>query len=168
MSPLAITVLAVIVIAGLAAIPFGLPGVVIIAAGYLAAGLIDEAVDWKFFIILASAGVFSEIFEWLVSMYGARKFGTSKRGVIGAVIGAIIGALVGVPVFLVGSLLGLLAGAYLGALLVEYHYSGDMESAMRSAKGALLGRVTAIAVKLIIGVICAGAIAYRVANNPGA
>jgi len=161
MTALGITLLVVLALTGLVAIPFGLPGIFIIAGGYLSFGLCTGEISWGFFVLILVFAGLSELFEWIVSAYGARRLGTSRQGVIGAIAGGIAGALIGVPVFLVGSVLGLFLGAFLGALILEYMHSSDFDKSVRSAAGALLARATAIAVKFILGTVSVVAIIFK-------
>jgi hypothetical protein len=72
---------------------------------------------------------------------------------------------VGVPVPVIGSVVGAFVGAFVGALALEYSRQGSTAgSATRVAKGALIGRVAAAAVKTGLGcavaaTLLAGAIA---------
>lgn len=159
---IALVVMCLLMAAGALMILFGLPGLFVVAGSYLAYGLITKEMNWWLFGMLAGAAVAGEALDWVVGIFGARKFGTTKKGVIGAVIGGILGAIIGVPVFLVGSILGMFLGAFLGAYLFEYISSKDSAAALKSAKGALLGRAAAIAVKFMLAVFCVVAILIKI------
>jgi len=66
-----------------------------------------------------------------------------------------VGAIMGVPVPIVGSIVGAFAGAFVGALVFEYSRGSGGGTATRVAWGALVGRVTAAAVKIAIGIVMA-------------
>lgn len=139
----------------MAVILIGMPGIFLIAAGCAAFSFLEEgAIDWRLVALIAGIAVFSEIMDFVVGVLGARKFGTTRRGVIGAVIGMIIGAIVGTPVPVIGNLIGIFLGAFLGAFLFEYTDSHDSSSALKSATGAMLGKATAIGLKFVLGAIC--------------
>jgi uncharacterized protein YqgC (DUF456 family) len=71
------------------------------------------------------------LLDYLASIVGARKFGATWRGVVGAALGAILGLLAG-P-------LGLLAGPFLGAAALEMVGGRQWREAGRAGLGAFLG-----------------------------
>jgi uncharacterized protein YqgC (DUF456 family) len=84
-----------------------------------------------------------------------KRYGGSRRAGWGAIIGGMIGAFVGVPVPIVGSIVGAFVGAFVGALVLEWSRGSGTGIATRVAWGALIGRVTAAAVKVAIGFVMA-------------
>ena len=72
---------------------------------------------------------------------GARRFGATRWGILGAAGGAIIGLLFGLP--------GLLLGPVLGALTGEIIGGKQLVAAGRAGWGALLGNVAAVLGKLL-------------------
>jgi len=103
-------------------------------------------------VCLALAGL-GEFLEFLAGAMGAKKFGASRRGMIGAVLGGLAGALFGIliPIPVLGSIIGALAGTFLGALLGEMGGSlAPYQDALKPAAGATLGRVLGILSKFPI------------------
>jgi uncharacterized protein YqgC (DUF456 family) len=101
-------------------------------------------------LLLAGLG---EFFEFLAGAMGAKKFGASRRGMIGAVLGGLVGALFGVmiPIPVLGSILGALGGTFLGALIGEMGRShAPYQDAFKPAAGATLGRILGILSKFPI------------------
>lgn len=154
-------VLVICCILGIGGVLLGLPGLFLICGGYLGYGLLSGNMAWSFFFILLFVAAVGEVSDWVVSIVGAKKYGTSRNGIIGAIVGGILGAIIGAPVFLVGSVLGMLAGAFSGAFIFEYYSSRNREAALKSAIGALLGKITAIATKLILSIIAVTAIIIK-------
>jgi uncharacterized protein YqgC (DUF456 family) len=97
----------------------------------------------------------AEGLEWVLTGRFTKRYGGSRRAAWGAVLGGMIGAFVGVPVPVVGSIVGAFAGAFLGAFVAEWSQGSGHAAATRVAWGAFLGRVTAAATKVAIGLVMA-------------
>jgi uncharacterized protein YqgC (DUF456 family) len=91
-------------------------------------------------IIFASMAVFVTVLDYLVPMWGTRKFGGSKYGTRGAAIGLIIG-------FFFGPL-GIILGPLLGAFTGEMIFKDDFKYAMKAGFGSLVGFLTGVGLKL--------------------
>lgn len=71
------------------------------------------------------------IFDFLVPMWGTKKYGGSKYGIWGCAIGFLFAFWMG-PL---GVILGPLIGAFIGELI----YQQNSQKALRAAKGAFIG-----------------------------
>lgn len=93
-----------------------LPGAVIIWAGALLHGALTgwSPLGLEAQLIVAALALSAAVGQLLISAAGAKRFGSSNRGVFGAGIGLLVGTFA-IPVPVVGSLLG----AFLGALVFE-------------------------------------------------
>ena len=148
-----VLLLFLVLIASLIIIPLGLPGIwlmVIAAAAYdfLVPG---DPVGWVTIVGVAVIATIAEILEFMLAGRYTRKFGGSRRAGWWAIFGGIIGAMVGIPIPLIGSMIGAFAGAFAGAWLAEITAGKTASDSTRVATGALLGRVTASALKVAIG-----------------
>jgi uncharacterized protein YqgC (DUF456 family) len=146
----------VVSILGLVIIPVGLPGTfVILAASVIYAAATGFAViSLKLVAILAGIALFAELLEFIITLTVVRLFGASAWGLIGTLAGGIIGAIAGsgaIPV--IGTLLGAVAGAFLGAMAFELIKGRELNEATRAGTGSFVGKLTAISVKLICGII---------------
>lgn len=136
---------------GLVMIVLALPGIWLMV---LAAGLCwwwqPEIITVKAVITLAVIGIVSEAIDIIASAAGAKKFGGSKRGAVGAIVGTMIGAILGTPVFpVVGTILGGILGAGAGALMVERSIvQMSWTDSMKSGSGAAIGRTISIFIKI--------------------
>jgi len=74
---------------------------------------------------------------------------------VGALVGGIVGAAMGVPVPIVGSVIGAFLGSFAGAAVFEYSLSRTPGTAVRVGWGAVVGRATAGAAKIALGVVIA-------------
>lgn len=135
---------------GILVIPFGLPGCWIILADALvfalAAGF--QKITWPILGVLLVMALIAEGVELMAGIYGAKRFGASRRAIAGAIAGAILGAILLSPLlFLVGAMLGAFLGSFAGAFLIEFLGDRNLRHALRSGFGAFLGRMGAILAK---------------------
>jgi uncharacterized protein len=99
--------------------------------------------------------IVAEGLEWVLTARFTRKYGGSRRAGWGAIIGGMVGAFLGVPVPIVGSVIGAFVGAFIGAFAFEFSRGSGHGTATRVAWGALVGRVTAAALKVAFGLVMA-------------
>lgn len=91
-------------------------------------------------ITLGSIAAIVTILDYIVPVWGTRRFGGSKYGTRGATVGLIIGFFLG-PM---GIILGPLIGAFVGEML----FKDDVAYAVKAGFGSLLGFMTGIGLKL--------------------
>jgi uncharacterized protein YqgC (DUF456 family) len=91
-------------------------------------------------IILGSIAVLVTVLDYIVPVWGTKKFGGSKYGTRGATVGLIVGFFLG-PM---GIVLGPLIGAFVGEMI----FKDDMIYAFKAGFGSLLGFLTGIGLKL--------------------
>ena len=96
-------------------------------------------------IILGAIAVVITILDYIVPVWGTRKFGGSKYGTRGATVGLIIGLFLG-PL---GMILGPLFGAFVGEMI----FKDDINYAVKAGIGSLLGFLTGIGLKLAASLI---------------
>jgi uncharacterized protein len=141
------------ILLGLVMIPFGFPGTLVLFAAALTYHLLVPAggIGLTTVIGVGVLMVIAEALEWVLTGRFTRRYGGSRRASWGAILGGMIGAFVGVPVPIVGSVIGAFAGAFIGAFVAEWSRGSDHGASARVAWGAFLGRVTAAATKIAIG-----------------
>ena len=96
-------------------------------------------------IIFASVAVIVSILDYLVPVWGTKKFGGSKYGTRGATVGLVIGLFLG-P-------LGIIIGPLIGAFVGEMIFKDDVKYAFKAGFGSLLGFLTGIGLKLATSLI---------------
>jgi uncharacterized protein YqgC (DUF456 family) len=151
----AVLVLGVCGLGGLLLVPLGLPGLWVMAAGFLVYGWLTEnrSVTIAMIVIVVGLAFLGEIVEsWLGFRY-ARRYGGSRRAGWGALLGGVVGAVVGVPVPVVGSVIGAFVGSFGGAAVFEYSLSRRAGVAVGAGWGAVVGRAAAAAAKIALGVV---------------
>ncbi|HEY4416485.1 MAG TPA: DUF456 domain-containing protein [Verrucomicrobiae bacterium] len=89
--------------------------------------------------------VASLVFDFLASVLGAKKFGSTWRGAVGAMIGGIVGLFFPLP--------GVIIGPFVGAMLFELLGDRKVKEAARAGLGAMLGLILGVIGKFVIGVV---------------
>ncbi len=92
------------------------------------------------FIILAVVAVVVTVIDYIVPIWGTRRFGGSKYGMRGATVGLIIGLFLG-P-------FGIIIGPFIGAVVGELIFKDDVKYALKVGFGSLLGFLTGVGLKL--------------------
>jgi uncharacterized protein len=91
-------------------------------------------------ITLGVIAVVVTVLDYIVPVWGTKRFGGSKYGTRGATIGLIIGIFLG-P-------MGIVIGPLLGAFVGEMIFKDDINYAVRAGFGSLIGFLTGIGLKL--------------------
>jgi uncharacterized protein YqgC (DUF456 family) len=91
-------------------------------------------------ITFAAIAVVVTFLDYLVPIWGTKRFGGSKYGIRGATVGLIIGLFLG-PI---GIILGPLIGAFVGEMI----FKDDPLYAMKAGFGSLIGFLTGVGLKM--------------------
>jgi uncharacterized protein YqgC (DUF456 family) len=91
-------------------------------------------------IIFAGIAISVSILDYLVPIWGTKKFGGSKYGTRGAAVGLVVGLFLG-PV-------GIIIGPLLGAFIGEMIFKDDLNYALKAGFGSLVGFLTGVGLKL--------------------
>jgi len=139
----------------------GTPVVLIAAIGHrLYFG--DASISNLFLIVLVILTGLSLLLDFLASMLGAKKFGATWRGMVGAVIGGIIGLFFNLP--------GIILGPFVGALVLEMTGGKEFKVAAKAGAGAVVGLLLGVIGKFSICVMMIALFAtntiYRTLSPP--
>lgn len=96
-------------------------------------------------IILAGLMIISLVFDVAATALGAKKFGATWRGAVGAVVGGLVGLFFALP--------GIILGPFLGAMLFEMLGDKEFKQAARAGLGAMLGLLLGVLGKFSIAVV---------------
>ncbi len=100
-----------------------------------------ETYSTTFLAVTFGVMVIITLLDYFIPIWGTKRFGGSRAGVLGSTIGLIVGLFFG-PV-------GIIAGPFIGAFLGEYFVNrSEYRVAMRSATGAFIGFLLGTGLKL--------------------
>jgi uncharacterized protein YqgC (DUF456 family) len=120
-----------------------LPGPVLIFLGLLILALLKDffpPLTPTLMIVMAILTVIVTIGDYMIPLWGAKKYGTSKWGIWGSVAGMAIGLLF--PPF------GMLLGAVIGAVAVEWLVQKEKGKAFKAGWGVIVGSLLGAVLKL--------------------
>jgi hypothetical protein len=125
-----------------------LPGVPLVFIAIAAYGWHEGFINVtpRYLVIIAGVTVLSLFVDYLSTYLGAKYFGSSKKGLYGAVIGSFVGLFIFPPA-------GLLIGPWVGAIMGEFLEGNDWNKAWRSGMGAVIGLFSGIAFKLVLATV---------------
>lgn len=121
-----------------------LPGLPLIWLAMLGYAFVErfEKVDAAFLGVSLAVLIAAEAADHLGRAWGARRFGASKSGALGAVLGSLAG-LFFLPV-------GLIVGPFVGAAAAELLAGRTPSESIRAGWGGLIGALGSMAVKLAV------------------
>jgi uncharacterized protein YqgC (DUF456 family) len=134
-----------------------IPGVPIIWLGVFLYGLFTgfAEINWNILGIFAVLTGFTIILDYVANLYGAKRMGATRWGILGALFGMLVG------LFTAG-LIGLLVGSFVGAVLGELLAGKTGGRALRAGIGTFLGFLGGTLIKFIVGCIMIGIFLWKV------
>lgn len=149
-----------VLLTGLVVIPFGIPGTFLIVLDSFIYGWATgfQSVSLEFVGILLAISLAVEAVEFFLGALTAKKYGSSRWGMWGAILGGFFGALWLTPLTPpFGTFLGAFAGAFGGAFLFEFLSQKDVHRALKAGWGAFLGALGGKVLKIVtaLGMIVA-------------
>jgi uncharacterized protein YqgC (DUF456 family) len=96
----------------------------------------------KFLIIWLIITAVVVILDYLVPVWGAKKFGAGKRGVWGSIIGLLLGFFIFPP-------FGIILGPFLGAVIGEMSSGKETGAALKAGFGSFAGFIAGTLLKLV-------------------
>jgi len=125
-----------------------IPGPLLVLAGALLYAWYGDflIVGWGTLGVLAALTAVSQVLDYAASLIGARAFGASRWGLVGACLGALAG-------LLIANIPGAIAGLFLGACMCELVRGRDLRTSMRIGFGTLIGFLAGTAGKILITVV---------------
>ncbi len=97
----------------------------------------ESPMGWTFIGICFAITCLAQIVDFVLSWVGAKKFGATWRGCLGAFIGVFVGILI--PPQIIWIFIAPLIGAFIG----EYLGGADFRSASKAGIGAFIGSILA-------------------------
>lgn len=100
-------------------------------------------------VVTGVIAIFIFILDYIIPAVGTKKFGGSRKGMIGTSLGLVIGILSPIPG-------GIIIGPFLGAFIGEMLNKNDSKLAFKAAIGSFLGFLASTFIKFIVGIIYLG------------
>ena len=127
-----------------------IPGNLIVWIGILShrIWLGEDSVSWVLIGMTGFLTLIALLADGLLAIWGAKRFGASKNGLIGALVGGIIGFFIPPP--MLWMILGMLLGAIVGELTAGKSFAAGSKAGL----GALLGSLLSFIVKFTISLSC--------------
>jgi uncharacterized protein YqgC (DUF456 family) len=122
-----------------------LPGTTIILAGAVIHRMMlgpEKSIGWTTLGLLVLLTLATYALDFLGSYFGAKYFGATRWGTIGAIIGALVGLFFGI--------IGLFVGPVVGAITGEFIAGKRAIDAGKAGWGSLLGNLGGMIGKLVI------------------
>ena len=151
-----LTIFFIVLFIGIFSIIFGFPGTFLILGDVVVYALITgfEKIGYKVIIGLVLISLLAETVDFLIGVAGARRYGSSKTGVVLSVVGGIIGVVFMAPLlFGLGAVIGAFFGGFAGAFLGDYLERRKLKPAFRAGYGALIGRAAGVLVKGSLAIV---------------
>lgn len=118
-----------------------LPGTTLIIAAsflyYFTMGMESSGLAWQGLVFIGILYALSIALDWVSGALGAKWFGSSKWGVVGAILGGIVGLFFGIP----GLIVGPIAGVFIFEIFVA---KKEMKEAGHSTVGTVVGGLAGI------------------------
>lgn len=106
-------------------------------------------VSWQLVLILLAITIVVFALDFWIGVAGAKTFGASRHGVMGAILGMLLG-------IFAGGIVGMLFGAFAGAFIGEMIAGRDYQQAVKAGAGTVLGFLAGRMLKLIVAVVMVG------------
>ena len=134
----------------------------LVALGYRYWAVDPRFPTWVPWTLLALAAL-AEGVEAIAGLWGARRFGAGKEGMLGAFVGGLVGAVVGAGLLPpIGAVFGVFAGSFAGTALAEVALAGrTTDQGVRAGVGAVLGKALAVAFRWSTGLLLLTLLAWR-------
>ena len=113
----------------------------------------DDSVTWKIVIITGVITLIGQLADFVMGIWGARKFGASWKGALGAFLGAFVALFVPPPLF------WLIIGPVVGAIIGELLAGRTFKAGSKAGFGTVVGGIVAFALKFSLSV-CIVALFY--------
>jgi uncharacterized protein YqgC (DUF456 family) len=120
-----------------------IPGPPLSFVGLIMLQLTDKGdFSTNFLLIMGFLAVFVTVLDYIVPIWGTKRFGGSKAGVWGSTIGLIVGLFFFPPI-------GIILGPLVGAIVGESLRGTEFKDSLRAGMGSLLGFLLGTGIKLI-------------------
>ena len=106
----------------------------------------NNIISFKFLIFTLLISILFFLGDFFLPLITAKKFGSSKKGIIGTGVGLFLGF------FILGPI-GIILGACIGAFIGELMSNKKSEKILGSVGGAIVGVLSGIILKLVVSLV---------------
>jgi len=106
----------------------------------------NNIISFKFLIFTLLISILFFLGDFFLPLITAKKFGSSKKGIVGTGVGLFLGF------FILGPI-GIILGACIGAFIGELMSNKRSEKILGSIVGAILGVLSGIILKLVVSLV---------------
>ena len=106
----------------------------------------NNLISFKFLIFTLLISILFFLGDFFLPLITAKKFGSSKKGIVGTGVGLFLGF------FILGPI-GIILGACIGAFIGELRSNKRSEKILGSVVGAILGVLSGIILKLVVSLV---------------
>ncbi len=128
-----------------------LPSLPVIWGGILIYGIFTnfEEVTMMIIIITGILMLIGTLLDIVAGVFGAKIYGASWAGIVGAFVGSIIG-------IIIFNIVGMLVGSFVGAFIGEYIKYRKAHPAMKAGFGTIVGFIFGVVMKIFIAFLMIG------------
>ena len=124
-----------------------IPGTTLIFCGvilyYFFMGMESSGLRWPGLVMIGIFYILSIVLDWFSGALGAKWFGSSKWGVVGAIVGGIVGLFFNLP----GLIIGPIAGVFIFEIIFGKR---EIKQASNSTIGTVLGGLAGMLARVIL------------------
>ncbi len=123
-----------------------IPGLPIMWAGALIYAILTgfQEISWIYLVVFGALTLVVQVLDYVANLYGAKKMGASRWGILGALVGMLVG-------LFTGGIIGLVAGSFVGAILGEILAGKTGSQALKAGVGTFLGFLGGTLIKFVVG-----------------
>jgi len=107
-----------------------------------------EKVDFSnnLLLLMFALATIVTVLDYIIPVWGTKKFGGTRAGVIGSTLGLIFGLIFFPPI-------GIIIGPFAGAIIGEMIQKDDFNNALKSGIGSFIGFLLGTGMKLVVSSI---------------
>jgi uncharacterized protein YqgC (DUF456 family) len=113
----------------------------------------NQNFSWNWIIIFAAATAVASVLDYIFQIWGTKKFGGTKAGIIGSIVGIIVG------IFFMP--FGIIVCPFLGAFIGEIIVGRSSKQSLKAALGTFVGFMFGTGLKLLL---CVWILIYFILN----
>ena len=107
--------------------------------------------NWTFLTITLLIALLVVVLDYAIPVWGTKKFGGSKKGMIGTTVGLLVAIF-----FPFLGFIGIIVWPFVGAIVGEMLNKSETDKAIKAAFGSFLGFLTGTFIKFLVAIVYLG------------